>query len=80
MIRFSAKRCAYSDMPSFSSQCARSCIALHPRDGRSGLCAMIPDRRSDVNRPLTHGHCPHTRLNAFEMKRQERSRHIKKMF
>ena len=28
---------------------------------------------------LTHRHCLHT-LNAFEMKRQERSRHIKKMF
>ena len=28
---------------------------------------------------LAHGHCPHT-LNAFEMKRQERSRHIMKMF
>ena len=40
----------------------------------------LPDGRSDVYMPLTHGPCPHTRLNVFEMKRQERSRHIKKMF
>jgi hypothetical protein len=56
----------------FSSAIARS--------SRYGLYATISDQPSDVNRPLTRGHCPHTRLNAFEMKRQERSRHIKKMF
>ena len=32
--RFSTKRCVYSDMPSASSQCARSCIAPHLSDGR----------------------------------------------
>jgi hypothetical protein len=29
-MRFSANRCAYSDMPSFSSQSAICCIAVSP--------------------------------------------------
>ena len=54
-MSFSAKRCAYSDMPSFSSQSAICCIAAHPCDGRYGVRAKISDRRSDVNSPLSLG-------------------------
>src|SRR4029077_22064 len=53
-MRFSAKRWAYSDMPSFSSQSARSCIAPHPQ--RRSLGTTIPDRRTDENRQLSLGH------------------------
>ena len=35
-MRFSAKRCAYSDMPSFSSQSAICCIAARSHLGNNG--------------------------------------------
>ena len=48
---FSAKRSAYSDMPSFSSHSAICCIAPRPCDGRYGL------RREDI-RPTLRGELP----------------------
>jgi hypothetical protein len=50
-ISFSAKRSAYSDMPSFSSHSAICCIAPRPCDGRYGV------RREDI-RPTLRGELP----------------------
>jgi hypothetical protein len=44
-ISFSAKRCAYSDMPSFSSQSAICCIAA------PGGCNRYPNSPTDASLP-----------------------------
>jgi crotonobetainyl-CoA:carnitine CoA-transferase CaiB-like acyl-CoA transferase len=49
-MSFSAKRCAYSDMPSVSSQCARFCIAPHPQ--RRSFVLLRRDTRPTLRREL----------------------------
>ena len=69
-MSFSAKRCAYSDMPSASSQCARSCIAPHPQ--RRSLAPLRQDirpaRRRERSRD-TSGQAPLARHNLKPLSR-----------
>ena len=50
-MRFSAKRCAYSDMPSFSSQSAICCMAALCRGSSPNERTMTYTRRRPAARP-----------------------------
>ena len=73
-IPLSAKRRAYPDMPSSSSQCARSCIAPHPQ--RRSLGPLRHDTRPTLRREQTAEPRarPLARINHLEARRRERCR------
>ena len=52
-MRFSAKRCAYSDIPRLSSQSAICCMRFRLATDLTIFCQKVSDRRSDVNSPLS---------------------------